>query len=253
MSVKDRLRPLYHQVKAIPQLIRERPRSQFAEDSLFFAAMSPKSDGFYVDVGAHHPTDGSNTSRLYLHGWRGITIEPNPAVEKLFLQQRPRDIHVCEGVSKGGGVLEYYEYSHSVYNTFSDERVAALSAEGIYQERHHDIATRPLADILHDRVPVTGVDLLTVDCEGLDLEVLETANLPQLRPIAVMVEDFEGFRHFQSAGPLSPLQRFMRENDYQPIAQALLTTLYISRSWRELFERSRAFDPADMQLHLLPL
>jgi len=43
--------------------------------------MRPQGRGFYVDVGAYQPQSGSNTYKLYLKGWSGITIEPNPDVE----------------------------------------------------------------------------------------------------------------------------------------------------------------------------
>ena len=38
-----------------------------------------KRSGFYVDVGAGHPTEDSVTRHFYDLGWRGINVEPiNP-------------------------------------------------------------------------------------------------------------------------------------------------------------------------------
>src|SRR5687767_11168484 len=51
---------------------------------------SDKRDGFYVDVGAYHPTLFSNTYFFYLHGWRGINIEARPGSQRLFNEIRPR-------------------------------------------------------------------------------------------------------------------------------------------------------------------
>jgi len=51
---------------------------QYGEDALVFSALKPSRRGFYVDVGAYDPLEGSNTYKLYQRGWRGLTIEPNP-------------------------------------------------------------------------------------------------------------------------------------------------------------------------------
>lgn len=44
-------------------------------------------EGFYDDIGAHHPFRYSNTYIFYQIGWRGINIEPNKKVmkEKSFM------------------------------------------------------------------------------------------------------------------------------------------------------------------------
>ena len=49
--------------------------SQEGEDLLIDRMFDGQSVGFYVDVGAHHPTRFSNTYLLYLRGWRGINID----------------------------------------------------------------------------------------------------------------------------------------------------------------------------------
>ena len=41
----------------------------------FFAA---SANGFYVDVGANHPTEDSQSWHLECLGWRGLLIEPLP-------------------------------------------------------------------------------------------------------------------------------------------------------------------------------
>ena len=66
--------------RAIPHVIHALPSLAFSflgEDKLL-SLFCPCPTGFYVDVGAFHPIVGSNTYKLYLRGWRGITIEPCP-------------------------------------------------------------------------------------------------------------------------------------------------------------------------------
>ena len=37
--------------------------------------------GFYIDIGANHPVNYSNTFSLYKSGWRGIGIDGNKDYE----------------------------------------------------------------------------------------------------------------------------------------------------------------------------
>jgi hypothetical protein len=42
------------------------------------------NNGFYVDVGSHHPLQRSNTYLLYQTGWRGINVDINDFTLDLF-------------------------------------------------------------------------------------------------------------------------------------------------------------------------
>lgn len=79
--------------------------SQEGEDLLLSRIFGDKKDGFYIDVGAHHPFRFSNTYLLYKRGWRGINIDAMPGSMKLFNRFRPRDINIECGVASGGGEL----------------------------------------------------------------------------------------------------------------------------------------------------
>jgi hypothetical protein len=71
--------------------------SQDGEDmvlKVFFYENKRKYEGFYIDVGAHHPFRFSNTAFFYQKGWRGINIEPTPDLIKKFKRYRKRDINL---------------------------------------------------------------------------------------------------------------------------------------------------------------
>ena len=46
-------------------------------EDLYLYALLGDGPGFYVDVGANHPTFHSVTKFFYDRGWNGINIEPN--------------------------------------------------------------------------------------------------------------------------------------------------------------------------------
>jgi hypothetical protein len=78
--------------------------SQFGEDAVVMAMFRGRcSPGYYVDVGCFHPTKWSNTYAFYLRGWRGLAIDPNPAVGALWSRLRPCDTFLNFGVSDNPG------------------------------------------------------------------------------------------------------------------------------------------------------
>src|SRR5262249_37761326 len=101
--------------------MRERPRSsrrkdarmisyaQNREDVLLARVLREVEGGFYVDVGAHDPSNCSITRHFYDSGWRGINIEPGVIFDRL-VQDRPRDINLNVAASEEDGVVTFYEH-----------------------------------------------------------------------------------------------------------------------------------------------
>src|SRR5580658_8816405 len=73
--------------------------SQEGEDMILASFFEGKKNGFYVDVGAHHPKRFSNTHHFYIRGWRGINVDATPGSMKLFRRTRPDDINIEAAVS----------------------------------------------------------------------------------------------------------------------------------------------------------
>lgn len=140
--------------------------------------------GFYVDVGAFHPTKYSNTYRLYRRGWSGIVIDLEPEKIKAFRIRRPRDIAVQAAVSTTPGELTFYGDSFSPFTTAHASNAGALERSTRFQ-----LATRTLTDIIDQtRYRDRQIDLLDVDCEGMDLEVLQSLDFDRYGPKIVSVE-----------------------------------------------------------------
>ena len=51
--------------------------SQDNEDLFLNEYFEKISNGFYVDIGCHHPKRFSNTYLLYKKGWKGVNIDAN--------------------------------------------------------------------------------------------------------------------------------------------------------------------------------
>jgi len=52
----------------------------------------------YLEIGAGHPKLGSNTYLLESYGWRGISVEIDPALVALFQSERKNKIHLANAI-----------------------------------------------------------------------------------------------------------------------------------------------------------
>jgi hypothetical protein len=77
-----------------------------------------KTNGFYIDIGAHHPQRFSNTYYFYLKGWKGINIDALPEGMRKFQDLRPRDINLEIPIAEKNQVLTYYEFEEPAFNGF---------------------------------------------------------------------------------------------------------------------------------------
>ncbi len=164
--------------------------SQEGEDLVLKRIFENRMDGFYVDVGAHHPMRFSNTYIFYNNGWKGINIDAMPGSMELFRRFRPRDVNVEVPVSDVRGVATYYAFNEPALNGFSKELSESRNGRKgnriVFQK---DIETKTLAEILDAHLPKDQmIDFLSIDVEGLDLEVLRSNNWEKYKPEVVLVE-----------------------------------------------------------------
>ena len=204
--------------------------AQEGEDLILKRVFSDKKDGFYVDVGAHHPQRYSNTYLFYKAGWRGINIDAMPGSMRAFRKHRKRDINLEMGVGAVATELDYYMFNEPALNGFS----AALSEQRAQADnRFRIISTRkiqvlPLAEILEAHLPAgQQIDFLTVDVEGLDLDVLKSNDWNRYRPEYVLVEVLKSSLHEVEG---SDVGCFMRERGYEVYAKCMNTVIFKSMS-----------------------
>lgn len=226
-SPLDRIGDVLAGFPAVAKVIKSLSFGQYAEDVMLATSLLPTSRGFYVDVGAFHPWRGSNTYKLYLRGWSGLTIEPNPAAEAMFKRMRRRDKHLVMGVAGAEDTLTYYEFDDPKRNTFSKETADVYVAENDILIGSRTVACRPLQAILDEHAPGQAIDLMSVDCEGFDLVALNSLDFARSRPAAILVEDFEGFMRRREGEGRSEIEALLLDKGYQFLSQNLFTSLFV--------------------------
>jgi len=161
----------------------------------------------YLDIGAHHPINISNTYALYLRGSTGYSVDANPNVEWLFHKYRPLDTFIGKGVSHVVGRRTFYMLdSMSGLNTFSEDSAKTnwpnhMGLRSCVEEKEIECLT--LNQIVDTYCDGVFPDFLNIDIEGLDLEVIEQADFSESRPKLIVVE----VRKFDTYAAIYVLQK----------------------------------------------
>ena len=163
--------------------------SQEGEDIFVGRLFDDRQSGYYIDVGAHHPTRFSNTFALYKRGWRGINIDATPGSMDAFKELRPNDINLEIAVSDKTETLALHVFKEGALNTFDPSLSASYTTDGWEKIDIIELQPRPLADVLDQYVPAgQTVDLLSIDVEGEDLGVLRSNDWGKYCPDVIIIE-----------------------------------------------------------------
>lgn len=178
--------------------------AQVGEDMILDRYFGEKKSGFYVDIGANHPYIYSNTYKFYLKGWRGINVDANPGTKRLFDSLRPKDINIQTGVSLIPGELDFYMFENNVFNTFDKQTAEGHCKEfSISVKEITKVQTMALTEILNTHLPLSQkIDFMSIDVEGLDMEVLRSNDWQKYKPEVLVVEcvyaDYEDIQNMET-------------------------------------------------------
>lgn len=184
----------------------------------------------YLDIGAHHPSNISNTKLFYDAGSRGINVEANPNLFAQFLVDRPNDVNLNFGVGTEAGFMDFYMVDeHSGRNSFDYETVAAF-VQDYPQFNIREVMTLPVmtvAQILQNRaIP----DFLTIDVEGLDYDILKSIDYKRY-PFKLVCVEVGGLDKFNYADAVSSL---LQENNYFSLIRCGANLIFVDNKYEHL-------------------
>jgi len=187
-----------------------------------------RQKGFYVDVGAHHPQRFSNTYFFYARGWRGVNIDAMPGGMDLFNAIRPNDINIEAAIASERREMTYFMFDDPALNSFDEELSRSRDKTAYHIIGRKEILTRTLAEVLEEHLaPNQEIDFLSIDVEGLDLEVLESNDWGKYRPYCILVEcaghSLEGIEKNQA-------YRYLKEKNYDLFAKTVNTFIFRSKA-----------------------
>lgn len=187
----------------------------------------------YLDIGAHHPYNISNTALLYLNGSRGINIEANPNLFEAFLRERPEDVNLNVGISDTPGTLDFYMIDKwSGRNTF-DRHAAETFVASYPQFRITEIIPIQMVtvqEVLDRYTQGRFPDFLSLDVEGLDERILRSIDFSRSWPKVICVETVDASGAENAAGIIGVLQA----NHYFRLLKTGGNSIFVRREYEHL-------------------
>lgn len=176
----------------------------------------PESTGIFVDIGAHHPTDCSNTINFYRRGWRGLLIEPLPEAWPGLLLERRRD-RLCPMACSDREGYATLRKCRSISSLREDWPVDG--------DETIPVQTARLSTILEmyaSEFDWSKAEFASVDCEGSELEVIKGWDFNQFHPRVICIE-WASPTAEDLSGPWHPI---LEANGYKVAHQNILNRIY---------------------------
>jgi FkbM family methyltransferase len=197
--------------------------SQHGEDEAIAKLLAP-DDGerLFVDVGANDGLSWSNSYNFAQAGFRVLLVEPMPVyAAKCALNHcgNPNVFVEPYAIAPGLGSATFYVNLDAGTDLLAMRSSLRRDIIPSTELAEVTVPTAPLSFLLDKHRVSARYAVLSVDAEGMDLEVLETADLDRRRPQVICVEEGEN---------VDAIRAFLQAKDYRFVAKlAEVNALYV--------------------------
>ena len=155
------------------------------EEARLKAAFFGAGRGYFVDVGANEPQDGSQTWAFEQQGWTGVLIEPQPDLAERLRGARAAKVYgvACSTPQNAGKTLPLF-LAGIQSSLEPDFYVAGVQRSGMCE-----VPIMTLDQVLRDAGAPRPLDFVSIDVEGHDVEVLLGFDLAYWQPRLLLIED----------------------------------------------------------------
>jgi len=205
--------------------------SQFGEDEILAEIFRKKDKGLCIEVGANDGVNDSNTLYFEKIGWDCILVEPNPNLCRNIRATRSSRLYEVAVSDKIGEVTlfvaEGAELAHGVSTINSDqESLSKIESYGFtYSEVQ--VQTTTLNEILDELKPDDGIDFVSIDVEGHEMDVLKGFSIERWSPTIIILEDNSYFEDFA-------IRKYMKQIGYAAFMRTGVNDWYANQENREL-------------------
>ncbi|HUR42279.1 MAG TPA: FkbM family methyltransferase [Verrucomicrobiae bacterium] len=198
-------------------------------DSLFTALGLRELN--YLDIGSHDPVKLSNTYYFYLKGGSGVLVEPDPNLFPRLQRARRRDTCLNAAVSIDGtrGRRPFYLMRSSTLNTFSKAEAMRCAAMGEPILREIEVDTLPVSVVLEEHFASRPLHFLSLDVEGVDLDIIRSIDFARWRPWVMCVETITFDADRQRQRKRSEIIEHLTAQDYLVYADTYINTVFVDR------------------------
>ena len=224
--VDDVVRSFDFSARIYNTICAKRSYSQFGEDKVIKTFL-PERFGSYLDIGAGHPIRNSNSYLFYKSGWQGTLIEPILDLANTAKRVRRRDTIHCCLIGKSDlqqPELDFYQFSPTELSTTDASRASALQIAGHVLTKKYPIRVQHVSKFTTFISPDDSF-FVTIDVEGLDLDILKSIDWRTFKPRVVCVENPTLFRVPNEISDL------MESVGYNLASFHLISAIYVHKSY----------------------
>lgn len=182
----------------------------------------------YLDIGTNHPYIGNNTFYFYSRGSRGVCIEPDEQFAPLIRKYRKHDIHLKAGVAAGDGgnaVMYAFPGELSSWNTFSKEEAMVRQQEaGVAFTEVEKVALVNINEVMAKYFS-PHPNILSLDVEGLDLDILQSLDFSRYRPEVICIETIT-FSVSNEEEKIAAIPELLTSKGYVAYADTHINTIF---------------------------
>ena len=196
------------------------------EDVLINKIFKNKIDGYFVDVGALHPINGSLTYNLSKKGWKGLNIDLLRENLILFNFFRKKDKNINLAISKNKGVINAYIFERgSGVNTTNKKWADKWKKKFGKNYSILKIKKNSLNNVFSSYKVNKKFELLNIDVEGHEIDVLKGINFKNIRPKIITIEI-----HVKKTEQIfkTEIYKLLKKNNYELISQYYQTSFFKS-------------------------
>ena len=191
------------------------------EDGWLIQFFGRDSVGHAVEVGAFDGVTGSNTLALEHSGWKVLCVEPNPAMVAALHEMR--DLYWSGACSDFNGTARFHINAsqppcYSSLRPTTDHPQWHPEPDDQWYEREVEVRT---LDSLLDEFKFPGLDVLSIDTEGTEMDVLHGIDLVRWKPRVIIVEAWD------ADNPITP---YLEKYGYRRVDRRLVNDIY-TRDW----------------------
>jgi FkbM family methyltransferase len=187
------------------------------------------TSGYFVEVGANHPTEGSQTWHLEQTGWTGVLVEPQPELAAFLVTSRKARVFAaaCSSPDNAGQSLPLHV--DGPRSALDRDRMSP-GAQAAYVIL---VPTRTLDSILEEAEAPQPIDLLSIDVEGHETEVMRGFDFSRWQPLLIVVED-----HVNDLRT----HRYLKQNGYRLIRRLGHNGWYVPSGERVSISRAERWE-----------
>lgn len=191
----------------------------------------------YLELGVCNPITGSNTYLFYKRGASGVLVEADKTQIDVIKKHRPNDKIINVGISSSGRIdADFYVFELQGYNTFVKEEALHREKNSPYKITRVDkVKLESINSILADNFK-SYPDLLSIDIEGLDLEVLRSLDHIKY-PIPVICAETCTFSETHIKPKNKLIENLMQSKGYLVYADTYVNTIFVNEKWFNSFKK----------------